>query len=54
MQIAVVIVTWNASKLLDKVLESLNRQTLKPSKVLVIDNGSLDADVLLEMNCSDI
>jgi GT2 family glycosyltransferase len=49
MQIAVVIVTWNASKLLDKVLESLNRQTLKPSKVLVIDNGSLDADALLEI-----
>lgn len=44
MQIAVIIVTWNSSRLLSDVLKALNRQTLYPDKVLVIDNGSKDAD----------
>lgn len=43
MKVAVVIVTWNSSGLLDNVLKALNRQTLQPDKVLVIENGSQDA-----------
>lgn len=46
MQIAVIIVTWNAFKLLDDVLCALSRQALAPAKVLVIDNGSQDAEAL--------
>lgn len=43
--IAVIIVTWNASSLIDGVLRALELQTLKPDRVLVIDNGSDDAEV---------
>lgn len=43
--IAVIIVAWNSSGLIDGVLDSLKHQTLKPDRVLVIDNGSDDAMV---------
>jgi GT2 family glycosyltransferase len=42
--IAVIIVTWNASRLIEGVLRALDRQTLKPDRVLVIDNGSEDTE----------
>lgn len=43
--VAVIIVTWNASALLCGVLDALTRQTLAPQRILVIDNGSDDAEV---------
>lgn len=42
-KVAVVIVTWNAARLLDGVLVALDGQTLTPRCVLVVDNGSADA-----------
>jgi GT2 family glycosyltransferase len=45
-RVAVVIVTWNASRLVDGVLAALERQTLPPEGVLVVDNGSEDAQQL--------
>lgn len=43
--VAVIIVSWNASALLSGVLDALARQTLTPRRVLVVDNGSDDAEV---------
>ena len=42
----VIIVTWNASALIDGVLDALDRQTIAPRQVLVVDNGSADAAAL--------
>ena len=42
--VAVVTVTWNSSQLLGEVLDALLNQTLLPQRVIVIDNGSSDAD----------
>lgn len=42
--VAVIIVTWNSSSLIEGVLNALGRQTLRPDRVLVIDNGSDDAE----------
>lgn len=47
--VAVVIVTWNASGLLDGVLAALDCQTLAPAQVLVVDNGSDDAACLTDI-----
>jgi GT2 family glycosyltransferase len=47
--VAVVIVTWNSAKFIDKVLNCLMRQTVLPSKIYVIDNASSDAEILA--NC---
>lgn len=44
--VAVIIVTWNSSHLIDGVLRSVEAQTLKPTRVLVIDNGSDDSEKL--------
>ncbi|WP_430434134.1 glycosyltransferase family 2 protein [Methyloversatilis sp.] len=44
--VAVIIVTWNATELLGQVLDALDAQTLKPCRVLVVDNGSADAERL--------
>ncbi|ARO86366.1 glycosyltransferase [Nitrosospira lacus] len=49
MQIAVVIVTWNSSRLLGNVLNALNHQTLYPDKVLIIDNNSKDVDEVMKI-----
>jgi len=40
--VTVVIVNWNSGPLLGECLESLSRQTLQPTRVLVMDNGSVD------------
>jgi len=40
--IAVVIVNWNAGHYLRKCLQSLKAQTLKPVRVLIVDNASID------------
>jgi GT2 family glycosyltransferase len=44
--VAVIIVTWNASGLLGGVLDALDAQTVQPRRIVVIDNGSADADLL--------
>lgn len=44
--VAVIIVTWNSSHLLEGVLHALAAQTLQPVRTLLVDNGSDDAAVL--------
>ena len=41
-RIAVIIVTWNAAHLMQQVLACVAAQSLPPSTVLVVDNGSAD------------
>jgi GT2 family glycosyltransferase len=40
--VSVVIPTWNGRTMLDVALESLERQSLAPLEVIVVDNGSTD------------
>jgi GT2 family glycosyltransferase len=40
--VSVVIPTWNQAPLVDKALKSLERQTIVPLEVIVVDNGSRD------------
>ena len=42
MNISVVIPTFNEEKLLSKCLESLQKQTVKPFEIIVVDNNSTD------------
>lgn len=42
LSIAVVVVNWNAGAYLDKCLQSLKTQTLKPARIMVVDNASTD------------
>ena len=42
MAVSVVIPSWNGRALLDVVLASLERQSLKPVELIVVDNGSTD------------
>jgi len=44
-RIAVVIVNYNGGEMLSECLRSLGRQTLPPSRVLVMDNGSSDGSI---------
>ncbi len=41
-QVAVVIPTWNGAQWLSPCLTALRRQTVRPSRVIVVDNGSTD------------
>lgn len=41
-RVSVIIPNWNGARQLAKVLESLSAQTLVPSRILVVDNGSAD------------
>jgi hypothetical protein len=45
MAATVVIPTWNRAELLGRVLENLGRQTQQVARVVVVDNGSMDASV---------
>jgi GT2 family glycosyltransferase len=45
--VSVVIPTWNQSRLVDKVLQSLKRQTISPAEIIVVDNGSHDETPLV-------
>ncbi len=45
LSIAVVVVNWNAGNYLQKCLQSLKAQTLKPARVIVVDNGSTDDSI---------
>jgi GT2 family glycosyltransferase len=42
MRVAVLIVNWNGGNLLDDCLASLERQTRRADRVIVVDNGSSD------------
>jgi GT2 family glycosyltransferase/SAM-dependent methyltransferase len=42
---AVVIVNWNGGELLERALRALERQTLPPARVIVVDNDSTDGSV---------
>jgi len=46
MRIAVIIVTWNAANLIGGVLAALSLQTRRADRVLIVDNGSSDGDML--------
>ena len=45
LSIAVVVVNWNAGDYLKKCLQSLKSQTLKPTRVIVVDNASTDDSI---------
>ncbi len=45
--VTVVIVTFNSGATIFKCLEALSQQTVKPSKVIVVDNASSDQSVAL-------
>jgi GT2 family glycosyltransferase len=40
--VAVIVVNWNAGELLTRCLRALDRQTVQPDKVFVVDNASQD------------
>lgn len=42
MSVAIVIVNWNSGELLRKCLRNLERQELRPDRIVVIDNASVD------------
>ncbi len=41
-RVSIVIVNWNRCELLRRCLVAVRRQTLRPSEVIVVDNGSID------------
>ena len=43
--IAVIVVNWNAGDYLKNCLLSLKAQTLKPTRVIVVDNASSDGSI---------
>jgi GT2 family glycosyltransferase len=43
--IAVIVVNWNSGAYLDKCLQSLKTQTLKPARIIVVDNASTDGSL---------
>jgi len=46
MRIGVIIVNYNSGALLRKCLEHVSRQTVSPSRVLVLDNASHDGSLV--------
>jgi len=48
-RVAIIIVTWNSSHLIEKVLITITRQNLSPVRVLLIDNGSNDVEALTKV-----
>jgi GT2 family glycosyltransferase len=45
LSIAVIVVNWNADDYLKKCLKGLKSQTLKPTRVIVVDNASTDGSI---------
>lgn len=43
--VTVVIVNWNCGGLLEECLQRLERQTVRPDRILLMDNGSTDGSV---------
>jgi GT2 family glycosyltransferase len=56
--IAILIVTWNSTPTIDRVLDSITKQTRRPDRVLIIDNNSDDLadlkDILNKYNFCDL
>ena len=53
--VTIVIVNWNSGTLLQRCLNKLQAQTLKPQKILIVDNASTDGsieDITLDSNVS--
>jgi len=48
--VTVIIVNWNGGAYLDKCLSKLLQQTLLPSRILIVDNGSTDGSAERAMN----
>jgi GT2 family glycosyltransferase len=51
MSLTAIVPVWNGRDLLRKLLASLERQTLPPSELLVVDNGSTDGAPDLARSC---
>lgn len=49
MRAALIIVTWNAAHLMNAVLAALSKQTRPADRVLIVDNGSLDENQLIDI-----
>lgn len=45
--VSAIIPTWNRADLLKSILSNLQAQTLRPSQIVVVDNGSTDASALV-------
>lgn len=45
MKISVIIVNWNAGAYLERCLSALRKQTLPPSKTIIVDNNSTDGSL---------
>jgi len=45
MSITIIIVNWNSGELLAECLRSLEKQTIRPKRVLVVDNASTDGSL---------
>jgi GT2 family glycosyltransferase len=48
-RVAVVTVTWNSSSFLGDSLDALRNQTLLPQRVIIVDNGSSDANATAKL-----
>ncbi|MDH3688464.1 MAG: glycosyltransferase family 2 protein [Gammaproteobacteria bacterium] len=44
--VGVVIVNWNSGKYLERCIEAISRQTHRPNKIVVVDNGSTDGSIV--------
>jgi len=49
MRAALIIVTWNAAHLINAVLAALSKQTCPADRVLIVDNGSSDENLLVDI-----
>ena len=45
--VCVIVVTYNSELFIERCLEAIQSQTLKPDQVVVIDNGSTDETIRL-------
>ncbi len=53
--VSVVILNWNGAEVTPKCIESLQKQTVKPSEVIVVDNASIDGSAdLIEKKYKDV
>lgn len=50
MNVAVIMVTHNSARYLEKAMECLQKQTLFPRQIIIIDSGSYDTEYLFRYN----